>query len=207
MVKCFLLSPRWGLSALLVALFDCFCLWGAVLTWLYDFPVVRRCMACLYEVQPVLCAHRHAPIVLRLHKLFHKLCGFSVWLGNSVDLLGQTDFFGTLLECSICRVGDPWEVECGTLLFSYLLQIFFDLVVRNLWSCNILLLQQYLSGRLRCSRDQPRWFTHFYMGFEFPREVVHWHCIALESQNEIMICLHQFYGMLTTILLEDNIMY
>ena len=89
----FLLVPRWGLSALLVASFACFCLQSISSTWLSTLPVVRWWLDCFHEGHPGLRACKNVLPGLWFHKMIRVLCGLSVWLGYCVELLCQPGFF------------------------------------------------------------------------------------------------------------------
>ena len=87
-VTYFLLASGLGLSALLVAPFSWSCLWGALLDYIYDLPIFGRWLTCFHEGHSRLRAWRHALPGLRVHKLIHELCGFGVWLRESVRVYG-----------------------------------------------------------------------------------------------------------------------
>ena len=161
----FFIAPRWGLSTLIFATFACFCLWGATLACLSTLPVVGLWLAYLHEGHPIFSACRHALPGTWFHKLVRELCGFGIWLGESVDLLGQPGVCNTLLERSIDHVIYPQEVEWGMPMFDSLIQIFFEIVTCKQEICEMILLHHYLCGRLHFSRDRPVCFLHSYTSF------------------------------------------
>ena len=81
LVTCFTLAPRWGLYDLLIALFSCLWIQGAILIYLSTLPVVRWWLICLHEVHSGLHTHEHVLPSLWVHTLVHNICSFGVWFG------------------------------------------------------------------------------------------------------------------------------